>query len=73
MDIQGFECHALDGGNNVFGRAKSIKTEMAENWLLGAGCSGDGLQQRIRDLNFNFIINEAEAHLDVFDIIAIKR
>jgi FkbM family methyltransferase len=72
MDVQGFECRVLYGGKRVFGIAKSIKTEMAEKWLEGAGCSGDGLLQRIHDLNFNITGNEGDVQKAVFDIIASK-
>ena len=48
MDVQGFECHVLDGMKALLLHVHRIKTEMDNHFLIPMGCSGEGMAERLR-------------------------
>jgi FkbM family methyltransferase len=52
MDVQGFECNVVDGMRNVLERTHTIKTETAEAFLQGQGCSGVTLVKKLEESKF---------------------
>jgi FkbM family methyltransferase len=53
MDIQGFECRALDGMPVLLSNAIDTFTgEMADNFLRPQGCSAQGMKQRLEQHGF---------------------
>lgn len=47
MDVQGFECNAMDGGRRTFQQARVLKTEQEVDKLMAQNCSAKGLKDRI--------------------------
>ena len=55
MDIQGFECRALDGMTSLLSRIDTIRTEVAPPFLLEQGCSPEGLKSRFTNNGFKIV------------------
>ena len=55
LDVEGWECYALDGAKELFRRhqVKRLFVEVNYNMLTKAGCSPGGLKQRLADMCFN--------------------
>eukprot|EP00522_Entomoneis_paludosa_P003155 CAMPEP_0172476166 /NCGR_PEP_ID=MMETSP1065-20121228/70242_1 /TAXON_ID=265537 /ORGANISM="Amphiprora paludosa, Strain CCMP125" /LENGTH=457 /DNA_ID=CAMNT_0013234387 /DNA_START=104 /DNA_END=1477 /DNA_ORIENTATION=- len=53
MDIQGYECFAMDGMQRVLQQINVIKTEATALWLDAQGCSEQGLKDRITNAGFS--------------------
>jgi len=54
LDVQGYECLALDGmTNHLLSRVQMIKTEADPTFLQQQGCTLGGLMDRLREANFS--------------------
>ena len=58
MDIQGFECQALDGMPSTLQRVLTIKTEIAPVHLTAQNCSARGLRNRL--IGSGMVVTEDE-------------
>ena len=51
MDVQGFECRAIDGMHELLGERKAVQaivTEVSQPHLAAQGCSPDEMLNRLR-------------------------
>ena len=74
MDVQGYECKALEGMNKVIRNIRTIKFEVANRWLLAQECSDIILFEKLRIFGFEIyhgstILAKPLAH-DVYDVVA---
>jgi FkbM family methyltransferase len=53
MDIQGFECKALDGMTSLLSTVDMIFTEADQALLQGQGCTVEGMTSQITNANFS--------------------
>lgn len=52
IDVQGFECRALDGMQKLFRHVQVLRIELADRWLKAQGCSSTELLGKLRELGF---------------------
>ena len=74
MDVQGYECRALEGMNRIISNMRTIKFEVANRWLLAQGCSDITLFEKLKSFGFdiyrgNGILDKPIAR-DVYDLVA---
>ena len=52
MDVQGYECRALEGMNKVIRNIRTIIFEVANRWFLARECSDVILFEKLRSFGF---------------------
>lgn len=52
LDVQGFECRAIDGMLQLLQRANSLRVELANSWLSAQGCSSSEALLKLERLGF---------------------
>ena len=52
LDVQGFECRAIDGMGELLQRAKTLRVELADRWLMAHGCSSSEALLKLERLGF---------------------
>ena len=52
LDVQGYECRALQGMTALIKSVHTVKVEAADRWLQGCGCSSKELLTILSDLDF---------------------
>lgn len=57
IDIEGFECKALDGMASLLSTVDSIKTELIGPHLERQGCTVEGLTSRITNAGFHVVVD----------------
>lgn len=55
LDVQGYECRALQGMTKMMASVHTIKVEAADRWLRGHGCSSNQLLDILS--SFGFLVN----------------
>ena len=74
MDVQGYECRALEGMNKIISNMRTIKFEVANRWLLAQGCSDITLFEKLKSFGFDIYHGNGILHKpiarDVYDLVA---
>ena len=74
MDVQGYECRALEGMNRIISNMRTIKFEVANRWLLAQGCSDITLFEKLKSFGFDIYHGNGILHKpiarDVYDLVA---
>ena len=52
LDVQGFECRAIDGMLKLLQRANTLRVELADRWLRAHGCSPSEALLKMERLGF---------------------
>jgi FkbM family methyltransferase len=77
MDVQGYECRALEGMNKIISNMRTIKFEVANRWLLAQGCSDVILFEKLKSFGFDIFRGRAVLDKpiakDVYDLVAKNR
>ena len=77
MDVQGYECRALEGMNKIISNMRTIKFEVANRWLLAQGCSDVTLFEKLKSFGFDIFhgraILDKPIAKDVYDLVAKNR
>ena len=74
MDVQGYECRALEGMNRIISNMRTIKFKVANRWLLAQGCSDITLFEKLKSFGFDIYHGNGILHKpiarDVYDLVA---
>jgi len=74
MDVQGYECRALEGMNRIISNMRTIKFKVANRWLLAQGCSDITLFEKLKSFGFDIYHGKGILHKpiarDVYDLVA---
>ena len=74
MDVQGYECRALEGMKRIISNMRTIKFEVANRWLLAQGCSDITLFEKLKSFGFDIYHGNGILHKpiarDVYDLVA---
>jgi len=52
LDVQGFECRAIDGMGQLLQQAQVLRVELADRWLRAQGCSSLEALKKLQSLGF---------------------
>ena len=55
MDVQGFECRALQGMRSLLRTTHTLRVELADRWLRAQGCSVPEALALLSELNFTAV------------------